>query len=137
MALAHAVENKVERPTGVATRSRSGAGWRDGDAYTQRLGEMNGASGPAGPPPAPPLRLRWVPTPPPEGSADEIRQTGVFGSRRCVANCITERAEKGSRRCCCAKVDQGGLCSAGRVRRIDRVGLLAEGHHGSGGDQIG
>jgi hypothetical protein len=71
MALAHAVENKVERPTGAATRSISGAGWRDGDAYSQRLGEMNGAPYPGRSLPRPRCRrrLRWVPTLPPEGSA--------------------------------------------------------------------
>ena len=97
MGLAHAVENKVERPTGVATRSRNGAGRRDGDAYSQRLGEMNGAAGPGRSLPGVAAALAMGPDAP-TGGERWLRSGGraFFGFRRCGANCITEqgKAEK-------------------------------------------
>ena len=127
----------------MATRSRSGAGWRDGDAYSQRLGEMNGAAGPGRSLPRPWCRRRACDgsrRPRRRGALAEIGGWAFFGSRRCGANCITERG-KAEKEVPPRLLRRGGsgwsTTVLGVSDRMDRVGLLPEGQHDRSGDQIG
>jgi hypothetical protein len=131
MALAHAVENKVERPTGAAILSRNGAGWRDGDAYSQRLGEMNGAAGPGRSLPGAAAALAMGPDAP-AGGERWLRSGGraFFGSPAMRSE-LHHRAGKSRKGGPAAAVALSWIrvvtTVLGVSDRMDRVGLLPEG----------
>ena len=131
----------ADRRGDLFEKRRRLAGWvtpiRSASASMMALPVPAGAS----PGPVPPPRSPWVPRRP-AGGERWLRSGGraFFGSRRCGANCITQRG-KAEKEVPPRLLRRGGsgwsTTVLGVSDRMDRVGLLPEGQHDSSGDQIG